>query len=97
MHGSLRCLSHEYAMRTYKKRNKKTGEFINLVDNELTENITKIHDSLWNNYKDLNGTSAGFHGFSEYIVFSTFKNFIESLNAPKKFKPEKIFYLTKNI
>lgn len=73
-----------------KSIDKKTREFINLGDNELTENITKIHDSLWNNYKDLNGTSAGFHGFSEYIIFSTFKNFIESLNVPQKFKPEEI-------
>lgn len=63
-------------------------EFINLKNNELTKNISGIQWDLWKNYKKINGTSAGFHGISEYIVFSTFKNFIEDLNKPQKFEPK---------
>lgn len=59
---------------------------INLKDNKLTKHISSIQWELWKNYKGINGTSAGFHGISEYIVFSTFKNFVEDLNKPQKFK-----------
>ncbi len=63
---------------------------INLKDNELTKQISDIHNGLWNNYKGKNGTSAGFYGIDEYIVFSTFKKFIENLNEPQKFKIQSI-------
>lgn len=65
-------------------------ELIKPEDNELTNNISSIHSSLWKNYKVFNGISAGFHGISEYIVFSTFKSFIENLNKPQKFNCQKI-------
>jgi len=82
--------------------NNKIIEFINLQDNKLTKHISSIQWELWKNYKEINGTSAGFHGISEYIVFSTFKNFIENLNKPKKFKSQiinrdlRFFELEKN-
>jgi len=69
---------------------KETMRFINLKDSKLTKHISIIQWELWKNYKKINGTSAGFHGISEYIVFSTFKKFIENLNKPQKFKPKKI-------
>lgn len=65
-------------------------QLIKPKDNKLTNNISNIHSSLWKNYKVFNGTSAGFHGISEYIVFSTFKNFIENLNKSQKFNFQKI-------
>ncbi len=80
----------------------KITEFINLKDNKLTKHISSIQWELWKNYKGINGTSAGFHGISEYIVFSTFKNFIEDLNKPQKFKSKiinndlRFFELEKN-
>ncbi|RQW78995.1 MAG: hypothetical protein EHM14_10200 [Methanothrix sp.] len=66
--------------------NDKIIEFINLNDNGLTENLLHIHQDLWNNYKNLTGTSAGFHGIDEHIVFLAFKYFIENLNYPQKFE-----------
>lgn len=81
---------------------KKVIEFINLKDNELTKHISSIQWRLWKNYKEINGISAGFHGISEYIVFSTFKRFIEDLNEPQRFRVQPInrdlrfFELTKN-
>lgn len=75
---------------------------INLKDYKLTKHISSIQWELWKNYKEINGTSAGFHGISEYIVFSTFKNFIEHLNKPQKFKSQiinrdlRFFELEKN-
>jgi len=65
-------------------------EFINIKDQKLTEHISGIHKGLWKNYKEINGISTGFHGISEYIVFSTFKNFIQNLNNPQKFIPKMI-------
>jgi hypothetical protein len=65
-------------------------DYINLNDNELTRHIFGMQVELGNNYREINGTSAGFHGISEYIVFSACKNFIENLNKPKKFNPIKI-------
>ena len=66
------------------------NETIELKDNKLTEHLSVIHDNLWYHYKDLTGTSAGFYGIDEYIVFSAFKYFIEDLNDRKKFVCEKI-------
>lgn len=65
-------------------------EFINSNDNKLTKHISSIHRGLWKNYKKINGTSAGFYGISEYIVFSAFKKFIEKENEPQKFSPKEI-------
>lgn len=69
---------------------KKIMEFIGLNNKRLTQNISRIQGNLWRNYKEINGTSAGFYGIDEYIVFSTFKNFIEGLNSPQKFEPKEI-------
>lgn len=63
---------------------------INSKNNKLTKQISGIHRRLWENYKEINGTSAGLYGISEYIVFSTFKIFIEKLNKPQKFISRKI-------
>lgn len=77
-------------------------KFINLKDNKLTEHISSIHEKLWKQYKEINGTSDGFWGIDEYIVFSTLKNFIENVNSPEKFKNFEInkdlryFHLKKN-
>ena len=70
----------------------KFDEFIKSIDNEilkhltskdkkLTEHISSIRENLWRYYKKIIGTSAGFYGIDEYIVFSTFKKFIEALNG----------------
>jgi len=68
-----------------------TTEFlIRLNDNRLTDHISIINYELWKLYKEINGTSAGTYGISEYIVFSTFKNYIEKLNKPLKFYPKRI-------
>jgi hypothetical protein len=61
-------------------------DYINLNDNELTRHIYGMQEELWNSYRETSGTSAGFHGISEYIVFSACKNYIENLNKPEKFK-----------
>jgi hypothetical protein len=63
---------------------------------DLTEHISQIYWDLLNNYKEINGTSAGIHGFSEYIVFSAFKNYIEIQNTPQEFKYLRQFELEKN-
>lgn len=70
-------------------------------DSELTLKLCEIHQNLWNNYKEENGTSAGFHGISEYIVFSAFKSYIIHLNngyfkAIRINKDLKYFKLEKN-
>lgn len=73
------------------------NEFIKTTDDEistlvtsgstrLTSDILDIHSPLWYNYKAIGGTSAGFYGIDEYILFSAFKCFAESLNAPQKFE-----------
>lgn len=64
-------------------------DFIRLNDNSLTKNISSLQWQLWKYYKVINGNSAGFHGISEYIVFSAFKNFIEENNKPHKFEARK--------
>lgn len=61
-------------------------EFIN-SNKSLTKHISSIQLELWKNYKEINGTSHGFHGISEYIVFSTFKKFIELQNSQERFEP----------
>ena len=53
----------------------------------LTDCLSNISHRLWMSYKDINGTSAGFYGIDEYIVFSSFKSFIEYHNKPLKFQP----------
>lgn len=68
----------------------KITEYITLNDNKLTGHISDIQWKLWENYKQIGGTSAGFHGISEYIVFAAFKKFIEILNKPQKFECKKI-------
>ena len=65
-------------------------EYVNLNDNRLTEYLSRIHQDLWNNYKILTGTSAGFHGIDEHIVFLAVKYFIEKQNDPQKFKIKKV-------
>jgi len=76
-------------------------KFIKDKDNKLTKHISEIQWRLWKRYKEINGTSAGFHGISEYIVFSTFKKFIEELNK-QEFQAQPInrdlryFELTRN-
>ena len=70
--------------------NDKIIECINLNDNRLTEHLLHIHQKLWNNYKNLTGTSAGFSGIDEHIVFLAFKYFIENLNDPQKFECKKL-------
>lgn len=53
----------------------------------LTDYLLNISHRLWMSYKDINGISAGFHGVDEYIVFSSFRSFIEYHNKPLKFQP----------
>jgi hypothetical protein len=65
-------------------------EYVNLNDNGLTKNLLLIHQNLWNNYKILTGTSAGFHGIDEHIVFLAVKYFVEKLNYPQKFESIKL-------
>ena len=58
--------------------------------NNLTQELARIQWSLWKQYKNYNGTSAGFYGISEYIVFSSVRQFIEHLNQPKVFVRNKL-------
>ena len=58
--------------------------------NNLTQELARIQWSLWKQYKNFNGTSAGFYGISEYIVFSSVRLFIEQLNHPKIFARNKL-------
>lgn len=81
----------EKFVRQFNKFIESINDAINLKDsNRLIENISKIHEDLWWNYKKINGTSAGFYGIDEYIVFAAFKKFIKSLNNNQEFKDEKI-------
>jgi len=59
-------------------------KYLQKGDRELTRFLWSIQTELWKNYKIINGTSAGFLGIAEYIVFSAVKNFIELLNKEKR-------------
>ena len=65
------------------------AKFIKSKDKQLTMNIAILHVEFWGKLKEINGTSAGFSGLSEYIVFSVFKKYIEDLNG-KKFESKPI-------
>jgi len=65
-------------------------EYFNRDDQRLTEHLSSIHYDLWNNYRILTGTSAGFHGIDEHIVFLAVKYFVENLNYPRKFESIKL-------
>jgi hypothetical protein len=65
-------------------------KYVNLNDERLTEHLSRIHYDLWNNYRILTGTSAGFHGIDEHIVFLAIKCFIEKQNDLQKFKIKKV-------